>query len=93
MSEGAPEPYTVTMTRREQLLSAAMDLPEGERYELGWALLNSCGEQDREWTPEEETEFDRVQAAIRSGEMKTSSWEEVRKRIAERLSGARDSIL
>jgi putative addiction module component (TIGR02574 family) len=83
----------VTTTRFQQVFDKAMALSPDERVELAHLLLGTIDEPDADWWATIEPEVERRLAAIRSGESKTIPWAEVRRRMAERLDGKRDSLL
>jgi putative addiction module component (TIGR02574 family) len=85
--------HMVTTTRFQQVLDKAMALSPDERFELAKLLLDTTDAPDPDWYARIEPEVERRMAAIRSGESKTIPWAEVRRRIAERLDGNRDSLL
>lgn len=75
------------MTAVEQLYASALELSPEERAQLANLLLDTAEvEPGEDWWASIEPEVERVEAAIQSGEMKTIPWEEVRRRVAERLS-------
>ncbi len=76
---------TANMTEQaHKLLVAVLQLPEDERAELVVAVMDSF-----EPSPEEDAEFaeeiKRRIAEVESGAVKTIPWEEVRKRLWEKL--------
>jgi putative addiction module component (TIGR02574 family) len=71
-----------------EITTAALALPEAERAELLGRLMESLDgaadpDADREWADE----IARRLAEVRSGTAQTSSWADVRKRLAEDADG------
>lgn len=82
------------MTAVERVYAEAMELSEGELDELVARLLAARDEAPPAgWWESIAPEMERRSAAIRSGESTTIPWNEVQRRIRERLDGSRDSIL
>lgn len=71
----------------EQILQAALALPEGERRKLVEALLVS-GDQPGElpFDPARMEEIRQRSAEIDSGEVQTTPWPIVRERVRQRLA-------
>lgn len=82
------------MTTIERALAVARELTPEEQVTLANILLEDAAEPTPEgWWESIEPEIERRIRAIESGEERTYSLEEVRKRVQERLDGARTSIL
>jgi putative addiction module component (TIGR02574 family) len=78
------------MRRAETLLQEALSLPGNERAEIAGALLESLEpmpgvDVETAWRQEV---ADRV-TALEAGEVKTTSWEEIRDQLLARLSERR----
>ena len=72
----------------EEVLSAALALPEAERLELAEALLVSLQPTDRPPFDESWREVIRRRSAeLRSGAVKAVPWEEVKRQAREKASG------
>jgi len=72
----------------EQLLQAALTLPEEERLELVEALLASQGQSNPlPFDPAWLSEIHRRSAEIEDGTVVTTPWPAVRARVRQRLEG------
>ncbi|MFI5458289.1 MAG: addiction module protein [Isosphaerales bacterium] len=70
----------------EQLLQAALALPEGERLELAEALLASHDEStELPFDPAWLSEIQRRSAEIEAGAVELTPWPVVRERVRQRL--------
>ena len=72
----------------EQLLQAALALPEDERLELAEALLASQGSSSElPFDPAWLGEIQRRSAEIEAGTVQPTPWPVVRERVRQRLEG------
>jgi putative addiction module component (TIGR02574 family) len=72
----------------EQLLQAALALPEEERLELVEALLASQGHSnDLPFDPAWLSEIQRRSAEVEAGAIQLTPWPVVRERVRQRLEG------
>jgi putative addiction module component (TIGR02574 family) len=72
----------------EQLLSAALALPEGERVDLVEALIASLQSEDQPPFGESWREvIQRRSAELRSGKVTPVPWAEVKRRAREKAGG------
>ena len=72
----------------EQLLQAALTLPEEERLDLVDGLLAAQGHSSElPFDPAVLNEINRRSAEIESGSVQTTSWTVVRERVRRRLEG------
>jgi putative addiction module component (TIGR02574 family) len=72
----------------EQLLQAALTLPEQDRLDLVDALLASQGQSDDlPFDPAFLSEIERRSAEIDAGTVQLTPWNVVRERVRQRLEG------
>ncbi len=75
----------------DDILQAALKLPASERLRISLELSDSVA-PDRIWSEEDPDlagELNRRSAAYRSGEMASSTWEEVNARLIDQLKQVR----
>jgi len=75
------------MTDTEEVLAAALELPEDKRAEIAARLLESLDEEDEGVDEAWAREIERRCAALDSGEAVTSDWNEFRARIERDIFG------
>jgi putative addiction module component (TIGR02574 family) len=72
----------------EQLLTSAMNLPEGERLDLAEALFAASEPPAPELSGDDWlAELQRRSAQIDAGEVVLTPWEEVKQRVRARVEG------
>ncbi|WP_437579634.1 addiction module protein [Sorangium sp. So ce887] len=70
----------------EDILAAALSLPEGDRLKIASELLASVGEpHDDAWDAAWLEELERRERAVRDGGSEGAPWSEVRARVLARL--------
>ena len=70
----------------ELLYEKAMELSDADRLRLANLLYASAADfSEDEWDATDEEELDEIEAAIDSGRMKTYPYEEVHRRMWERI--------
>jgi putative addiction module component (TIGR02574 family) len=85
---GLVKDHTHMSPAAEQLLKAAMDLPDEERRELVDSLLAVDTPSDQEpFDPAWVAEFQRRSAEIDAGSVEMTPWSVVRERVRRRLDG------
>jgi putative addiction module component (TIGR02574 family) len=75
----------------DELIQAALKLPASDRLRISMELSDSVASV-RQWSEEDPDlaeELNRRSAAYRSGEMTSSTWDEVNARLIDQLKQAR----
>ena len=79
-------------TAVREVFDRALELSADERFELAQLLLDEEDVEAAGWWERIQPEVERRLVAIHAGEAGTVSWDEVQRRVRDKLDGKRDSL-